>query len=90
MEQLHGQGEQLDRMITKTDEIHDVALKNTKKSRQIYSIWYYMKDKVFGKYSNSSQDKNNHVSVPGQEGKISSLESEEKNLNIGNHNTLNT
>lgn len=59
-------------------------------SRQIYSFWYYLKDKVMGmSSSNKNQDQKNEVSLANGEGEVSSLGSEEKknDLIIGNHNS---
>lgn len=77
-------------MVSQTEDIHDVALKNTKMSRQIYSFWYYIKDKVSGKYSNKGQDKKSEVSVSGEERQMSpSLGSEENKDGLKNPNSLN-
>lgn len=48
--ELHRQGEQLDRISKKFDDLDKQTDKTMKYSRQIYSFWYYLKDKVTGKY----------------------------------------
>lgn len=48
--EVFGQGEKLTRIEDKTDQLDKETDKTKKLSRQIYSFWYYLKDKVAGKY----------------------------------------
>lgn len=51
--ELFRQGEQLDRIEDTTNKMDKATDRTQLLSRQIYSFWYYVKDKVRGKYKES-------------------------------------